>query len=250
MVTSAAVYDNVLSLILLAVLTAVIRTGGLPGLFETALLLLKITVFFAVTILAGRYLLPWLGRRLERFALDEFEFSMLIIVAMAFALLAETLGMHFILGAFIAGLFFSRRAIATHVYEDVQRKVSAVTTGFLAPIFFASIGLHLDLGAMTAVPGFLSLLLVIAFGGKLVGAGLPAWWMGLSRRDALAMGTAMSARGAVELIVADIALRAGLFQLPEPPPPIIEHMFSSIVIVAVVTTLAVPLLLRPLLGPK
>lgn len=250
LVTSAAVFDDVLSLILLAVLTAVIKTAGLPDADQIAVLLVKTILFFAATIVAGRYLLPWLGHRLERFVLDEFEFSMLLMVAMGFALLAEALGMHFILGAFIAGLFFSRRAIKARVYEDVHEKVSAITTGFLAPIFFASIGLHLDMGAMTAVPAYLSVLLVIAFFGKLLGAGLPAWWMGFSRREALAVGTAMSARGAVELIVAGIALRAGLFSQTQPPPPVVEYMFSSIVIVAVVTTLAVPVLLRPMIGHR
>ena len=50
---------------------------------------------------------------------------------MASAVLAEVLGMHFILGAFIAGLFFSRRAIETRVYNDVRHKMSAITTGLL-----------------------------------------------------------------------------------------------------------------------
>lgn len=247
-VTSAAIFDDVLSLILLAVLTALIQTGGLPGASVLLFLLLKITVFFGITVAIGLYVLPWLGSLLRRLLLDEFEFSMLLIVAMGFSVLAEILGMHFILGAFIAGLFFSRRAIDSSVYKDVRHKVSAVTVGFLAPIFFASIGLHLDLGAVTNVPIYLLVLLFIAFFGKLIGAGLPALKMGLSGKEALAVGTAMSARGAVELIVAGIALQAGLFSQPEPPPVIVEYMFSSIVIVALVTTLAVPVMLRFVLG--
>jgi Kef-type K+ transport system membrane component KefB len=249
-VVSAAFLEDVLSLILLAVLTAVIKTGALPGFGRIVVVLLKIALFFAVTVAAGRYVLPWLGRRLERFVLEEFEFTMLLVIALGFALLAETLGMHFVLGAFMAGLFFSQRAIGEHVHRNVGDKVSAITTGFLAPVFFASIGLHLDLGAVTAVPLFLAVLLVIAFLGKLLGAGLPALWMGFSPRESLAVGTAMSARGAVELIVAGIALRAGLFLQPDPPPPVIEYMFSAIVIVAIVTTLAVPVLLRPMIGRR
>jgi len=247
-VVSAAVFDDVLSLLLLAVLTAVIETGGLPGAGRIGLLLLKILLFFALAVAAGRYLLPWLGRRLQKFVLDEFEFSMLLVLAMGFALLAEGLGMHFILGAFVAGLFFSRRVIDEKVYDDVRQKVAGITTGFLAPVFFASIGLHLDLGAVTGVPVYLAALLAIAFFGKLIGAGLPALWLGFSRREALALGTAMSARGAVELIVAGLALQAGLFSQPQPPPPVVRYMFSAIVIVAVVTTLAVPVMLRPLLA--
>lgn len=251
MVASAAVFDDVLSLILLAVLTALIQTGGLPAASGLILLLAKILAFFGITALAGLYILPFLGRRLKRLLLDEFEFSMLLVVALGFAVLAEALGMHFILGAFAAGLFFSRRSIRESTYVDVSRKVSAVTVGFLAPIFFASIGLFLDLGAVTNVPVYLLALLLIAFFGKLIGAGVPALLIGLPRRDALAAGAAMSARGAVELIVAGIALRAGLFSQPEPPPPIVEYMFSSIVIVALVTTLAVPVILRYVIGqPK
>jgi Kef-type K+ transport system membrane component KefB len=57
----------------------------------------------------------------------------------------------------------------------------------------------------------------------------------------------MSARGAVELVIADIALRAGLFAEPVPPPPLVRHLFSAVVIMAVATTLFTPVALRYLL---
>ena len=66
----------------------------------------------------------------------------------------------------------------------------------------------------------------------------------ISTRESLAVGGAMNARGAVELIVADIALRAGLFTLPDPPPPVVQNLFSAVVIMAVVTTLGTPVALR------
>ena len=83
-----------------------------------------------------------------------------------------------------------------------------------------------------------------AFLTKLLGAGLPAYLLGHSRRDAWAVGVGMSARGAVELIIADIALQAGLFEAPDPTPPIVASLFSAIVIVAVVTTVVAPVVLR------
>lgn len=88
------------------------------------------------------------------------------------------------------------------------------------------------------------MLILTAFASKLVGAGLPAYFLGLSARGSLAVGIGMSARGAVELIVADIALRAGLFEHPDPPPPVVAQMFSAVVIVAVVTTVAIPIAMR------
>jgi Kef-type K+ transport system membrane component KefB len=124
----------------------------------------------------------------------------------------------------------------------------AITGGFLAPIFFASIGMHMDISAVTTTPGFVLLLIVVAFLTKLIGAGIPAYLLGFSKLDAWAVGIGMSGRGAVELIIAEIALRAGLFSYPNPPPLIVSNLFSAIVIVAVVTTLATPLALRAVFG--
>jgi len=189
-------------------------------------------------------------RCVQEIRLEEFEFSFLLIVALGFGVLAEALDMHFILGAFSAGLFFGRRTINVMVYEDVRKKVTALSTGFLAPIFFASIGLHLDLSAVTAAPAFLLPLLVAAILGKGLGAGLPAVWSGASRREAAAVGVEMNARGAVELVIADIALRAGFFEGGLEENGAAEHMFSAVVIMAIVTTLMTPVLLKPLLSRR
>jgi Kef-type K+ transport system membrane component KefB len=249
-IVSAAIFDDVLSLMLLAVLTAVIGTGAPPGLASLLGLVLKILLFFALTFVLGHFVLPWLGLRARRLHVEEFEFSFLLIVSLAFSVLAEVLGLHFILGAFMAGLFFGRDTIDREVFEDVNAKVSAVSTGFLGPLFFASIGLHLNLSAVTAIPGVLIGLIVIATIGKLVGAGGPAWLGGMSARESLAVGIGMNARGAVELVIAGIALRAGLFSTPSPPPPVVSHLFSAVVVMAVVTTLATPLLVRLLFERK
>jgi Kef-type K+ transport system membrane component KefB len=249
LVVSAAVFDDVLSLILLAVLTAVINTGTAPGASTIVLLVVQAVMFFAITGFIGIYALPWLGRHIRVLKIEELEFSALLVVALCFALLAEALQLHFILGAFVAGLFFSRRTIDTEVYDAVKSKISGITTGFLAPVFFASIGMHLNLRAVAMIPGFLALLVVIAFASKLIGAAIPAVLIGFSRRTAVAVGIAMSSRGAVELIVAGIAKEAGLFESTGGPSPIVDNMFSAIVIVAIVTTVLVPVGLRMVLKP-
>lgn len=246
-IVSAAVLDDVLSLILLAVLTALLETGGMPGPASVGLLLLRVALFFAVTWVVGRFAMPRLGRWIGRARIEELEFSFLLVVALAFSVLAEALGMHFILGAFAAGLFFGRSTVDEGEFEKVERRVSGITKGFLAPVFFASIGLHLDLSAVRQVPAFLGLLILLAVLGKVVGAGLPAYWSGMSRRESLAVGVGMNARGAVELVVADVALRAGLFSMPEPTPEIVKSLFSAVVIVAVLTTLLTSATMRPLL---
>ena len=244
-VVAAAVIDDVVSLILLAFLTGLIRAGSALDLGTIGVLLGKVALFFLASGVVGLILLPRLGAFVQKHVkVDELEFTFLLVVALALSVLAEALSLHFIVGAFLAGLFFRRRTITEGVFRDVKERVSGLTHGFLAPLFFVSIGLHLDLAAFGAVPVFVVALILAAFLSKLAGAGIPARLGGFGWRESAALGVAMSARGAVELILAGIALRAGLFELPQPQPPVVEHLFSSIVIVAIVTTMAVPVGLR------
>lgn len=247
-VVAAALIDDILSLLLLGVLTSVLSTGSLPDTAGLALLVGKVLLFFAIVFFVGRYGFPFLGKKLHRMRADEFEFSFLLIVALGFSVLAEVLGMHFILGAFAAGLFFGRSTFDEEVYDDVTKKVSAVSTGFLAPVFFASMGFHLQLSALWVIPGFVLLLVAVATAGKLLGASLPALRAGFSRRESAAIGVAMNARGAVELIIAGIALEAGLFEKPSPVPEIVANLFSAVVLMAIATTLFAPIALERLLS--
>jgi Kef-type K+ transport system membrane component KefB len=207
--------------------------------------------YLAVVTLIARFVLPWLYRHLVgRARVDELEVSVLLIVALGFSVLGELMGQHFILGPFVAGLFFGRRQISEEVFERVESKIEGLTSGFLAPLFFVSIGLHTDVTALAATPIFFASLLAIAFVAKIVGAVIPASLGGFGRRDALAVGVGMSGRGAVELIIADVALRSGVFSSPDPTPPVVENMFGTIVLVAVITTISTPILLRRLLGVR
>jgi Kef-type K+ transport system membrane component KefB len=242
-IVSAAVFDDILSLILLAWLTGLIETGPAGG-FALGPLLLNVLAFFAITTAIGVFVFPLGGRFMRRIKQKEFEFSALLVGALAFSVLAELLDLHFIVGAFMAGLFFGRKTIDEPAYDDVRNKTSATTFGFLAPIFFASVGLHLDLSAVFAVPAFVAWLLLAAFAGKFIGAGVAARAIGLTRRESAAVGAGMSTRGAVELVIADVALEAGLFEVVPGTAPTVEYMFSAVVVMAVVTTLVSPVLLK------
>lgn len=248
-IVSAAVIDDVISLLLLALLTSFMKTGELPNLKGLGILSAKISLFFVSTVSIGLYILPYIAKKwLRKMRVAESEMSFLLVVALGFSVLAEVLGMHFILGAFVAGLFFAKRVVKKDIYDDVKNKVQAITSGFLAPIFFASIGLSLDLSAFVNIPLFVIGLILIASLGKILGAGIPAKLTGLSTKDSLIVGNAMNARGAVELIIADIALRAGLFDQPD-DSELVGNLFSAVVIMAIVTTLLTPFILKKLASP-
>lgn len=246
MIVSAAVLDDVMGLVLLAVVLSIIETGSVPNASMMLKLIGQVGLFFALTVGAGMLLEPAFYRWAARLPVPAPLFSALVVIALAYALLAEALGMDFILGPFVAGLFFDPDAVGDQGYASVKASMADLTNGLLAPLFFASIGVRLDLGAVTAVPLFLTLLLVVAFLGKVVGAGVPARLAGLSAREATAVGVGMSGRGAVELVVASIALEAGLFAQPD---TLVASLFSALVITAVLTTMLMPMVLSAVLRP-
>jgi Kef-type K+ transport system membrane component KefB len=243
-IVSAAVFDDVLSLILLAWLTGLLGAGEEAGAVDILWLIGKIVFFFAVTAAIGLFVFPWGGRFMHHLKTQELEISAMLVGAFAFSVLAEMLGMHFIVGAFVAGLYFGQTTIDTESYERVKNTISAMTFGFLAPIFFASIGFHLDLHAVGGAPLFVALLVLVAFVGKVVGAGGAARLFGFTGREANVIGVGMSPRGAVELVIAGVAMKAGLFDVGSADSPVVRNLFSAVVIMAVMTTVLSPIILK------
>jgi len=249
-VVSASVIDDVIGLVLLAIVLGMIQTGDAPGVLDFAWMLGKIGLFFAITMVLGAHVYPRLSRRLRAMQAASFEFSVLFGVGLAYGLLAEVLGLHWILGAFMAGLYFERSRVGPLAYNEMRLVFGAVGSGFLGPLFFASIGLRVEIGTVTEIPLFLGLLIAVALIGKLLGAGLPAWLIHRDRRGAMVVGAGMSARGEVELVVLSIAAEAGLFDRGETAAPLVANLFSALVLVSVVTTLMTPVMLRRLLPRK
>ena len=249
-VVAAALWDDVLSLFLMALLLAAI-SGQATGTFTAGNLLPvvgNVLLFFAITIPVGLYVFPLIGKSFKHLSFPEVDFSMLLIGALAYAVLAELMDLHLIIGAFLAGMFFHPKVVEQGIYDRVEQQMSGLTRGFLAPIFFVSVGFHLDFSSVAQVPGFVVMLTGLALASKLIGSGLPAYWTGFSKRDSLLVGVGMSGRGAVELIIAGVALEAGLFLRPDPPGAIVQSLFSAIVIMAIVTTVLTPIALRMLWG--
>lgn len=249
LIVSAALFDDVISLVVLAVLTAMLKYAAVPSLGSVLYLSLNIVLFFSIATAIGVLLIPRVARHAAVLQTDEYEMSFLLANGFFFALLAEFMGLHFIIGAFMAGLFFERRTLDKDRYDKVRNQVAGITTGFLAPIFFSSIGFHIRLDVITASPGFLALLIAVAFTGKLIGAGVPARLFGYSGREALFIGAGMSARGAVELVIAEVALRSGLFSRPVPGDVIVPNLFSAIVLMTLVTTIGAPILMAACESP-
>jgi len=242
---AAAVIDDIIGLILLGIVTELITTGAPPDGFAVAVMLIKVAVFFGLTWVIGHTLTRHFWTALHKVHMPGIRLMALLAIALVYGLFAELLGLHFILGPFMAGLYFEPERVGEKAYNSIDRTVKTVTKGVLGPVFFASIGLTVDVSALVEVPGFLAALLVVAMVGKLLGCGLPAYLVnGHKARDAIAIGIGMSGRGAVELFIVSIAHEAGLFSIGDGHNPILANMYSALVLTAIITTALTPILLR------
>ena len=234
-ILGAAIIDDILGIIALTITTSLADPS-----INVIIVLAKIVMFFIFAGFAG-YLFHWAFIKLdERYQRDLRRF---VIIAFVFCLLLsfcaeEFFGVADITGAFIAGLVISdsnRRKYLNSRFETLSYML-------LSPIFFASIGIKVQLTAMTkTIFIFAILLLIVAILSKVLGCALGAKLCKYSNREAIQIGTGMISRGEVALIVANKGIAMGLM-LPE--------FLAPVVIVVVVTTIVTPILLKVVFNNK
>lgn len=227
-ILAAAVIDDVLGFLVLAVVSSVAR-----GRVMVPELLLSGAIaagFTAVVVRWGARTLQHILPRLESsLRAGEVEFNLAMVTMFGLALVATYAGVAALIGAFLAGVALS---------ESLPPRVHTLTLGvseLLTPFFLAGIGLYLDLGALLDRGTLLLTLIIagIAVISKLLGCGLGA--LGMGRADALRVGLGMVPRGEVGMVVAQVGLSMKVI-----PPAI----YDIVVMVAVFTTLIAPFLLH------
>lgn len=234
-ILGAAIIDDILGIIALTITTSLADPS-----INVIIVLAKIVMFFIFAGFAG-YLFHWAFIKLdERYQRDLRRF---VILAFVFCLLLsfsaeEFFGVADITGAFIAGLVISD----SNRSKYLNSRFETLSYMLLSPIFFASIGIKVQLTAMTkTIFIFAILLLLVAILSKIVGCALGAKLCKYSNREAIQIGTGMISRGEVALIVANKGIAMGLM-LPE--------FLAPVVIVVVVTTIVTPILLKVVFNNK
>jgi Kef-type K+ transport system membrane component KefB len=233
-VLGAAVVDDVLGLIILAVVTGIAQTGGV-SVVSVGLLSAKAAVFLVVAIAVGVRLAPvllrWIGRLRARGTLIVYT----VVFAVALAVIADLIGLATIIGAFAAGLVLARTERREHIEERIKP-----VADLLVPVFFVTVGMKvqpaiLDPFGESATFGVAVLLAAVAVVSKLA-AGLVVYQRGV-RRWPVAVG--MVPRGEVGLIFAGAGLAASV---------IAEDLYSALVVAVMLTTFAAPPWLGALYG--
>jgi Kef-type K+ transport system membrane component KefB len=227
----AAVLDDILVLILFSIFVAVY--GGSNGWQSAGELILRVVVFLFLSLGFGLFLLPKVSRWITLRQVSQGSITFAIVTLLTFGLLAELIGnLSAILGAFLAGLMFSR----TEEKANVDPGLRMLTYSLFAPVFFVSIGLQVDLHLIRNESFLLLLGLAAAAAfGKFGGAGLGARISGFSWLESSQLGVGMIPRGEVSLIIASVGLNLGILD---------SGLFTAIIGAVLVTTLITPSLLR------
>ncbi len=178
-------------------------------------------------------------RSFIRFVDDHFgdgnaTLAAVFVVGLAGAAVTQALHVEAFLGAFIIGVQLSR---LPRVQRAAREQLETMTLGIFAPVFFAAAGLKVDLPLLFTPPLLSTLIMVVLVAslGKFLGTYMGARWVGMPKWTAIALGSGMNARGAVEIIVATVGLQIGVLTV---------SMYSIIVLMAVVTSIMAPPLLK------
>jgi Kef-type K+ transport system membrane component KefB len=231
-VLGAAVVDDILGLITLAVVTGAAATGGV-SFGGIALLSVKSVVFLAVAVWIALRRAPVLVALIARLRARGALVVSAVAFALALAAASEWIGLAAIIGAFAAGLILSR----TEPHAQIEERIKPVAD-LLVPIFFVTVGMkvepaQLDPFTHGAQVGMALLVTVLAIGAKLV-AGLAVYQPGVRRWP---IGVGMVPRGEVGLIFAGAGLAAGV---------VTTSLYSTLVVVVMLTTFVAPPWLKAL----
>jgi len=225
-ILAAAVIDDVIGLIVLAVVTSTSR--GHLNVLEIVLSAALPAVFTVVLTVWGpaavNRILPQFGSRAKA---EEAEFQIALVLLFALSALAFYTGVAAIVGAFLAGMAMSEAAGAR--VRDLTRGVNEL----LVPFFLVGIGLQLDFAALRSGLGLAVVILLAAIFGKLIGCGLGAIKFGWN--NVLKVGLGMVPRGEISMVVAQLGLSLAIVS---------SKAYGVIVFMVAASTLLTPLLLK------
>ena len=231
-ILGAAIIDDILGIVLLSIMTSL---GGASGFHIQAILkiLIQMAAFFAISIIGGvgiKKFFEWLST----YKNPEIERHRRRVPVFALAFLAEVFGIADITGAYLAGIILCRLPERFYIYN----KIEVLSYMLITPVFFASIGLNVNIHGMTqTLIIFTIILCVIAVISKIAGCGFGALLCKYTKRESVQIGAGMVCRGEVALIVAQKGISVGLLS---------EIFFAPVVIMVLVTTLLLPIILKML----
>ncbi|MFZ5551799.1 MAG: cation:proton antiporter [Bacteroidota bacterium] len=245
-IITVAIFNDVVALMILGIL--IDNRGEQSTYSEVAVsvgyTLLKVIAFLLILALAyrlidnaskkGDYVKTLLDKIVAFLKGKESLFAILFCFILLFASISEIVGLHFVVGAFFAAMLLTKEVLGSEHYKTLEKTTSTITMGFLAPIFFAAIGLQFEFSSLDNFP-LLFAVILFSFGSKIAGGYIGARLAGMNHKSSITMGIGLNARGIMELVIANIALSEGIID---------TSLFSILVVMGALTTIVTPFLLK------
>jgi len=227
-IINAAIVDDIIGIVVLSILLSISSTGHLPDPIT-----LTGTVVLAIAfVLIALFLMPKVLKKTYKTVKDmrvTEGIGLTILVAGLFGVIAHLMGLHLMIGAFLGGM-----AIRDSLNKRTRDSIGRWSFGFFAPVFFAWVGYSVTFSG-EAISLFLPLIVVLGFVGKVFGSGIGAKISGLNWHESFLVGLGMNGRAAVDLILASVALQAGIIG---------RDLYSAVVFNAIIMALLTPVLLK------
>ncbi len=245
-IISAAIFNDVISLLVLGVILdfkdGVSNYSDLG--YKILFTVIKVLIFMIIMVAAYRLFhrakekVSFLNNQFENFLKflrgKESLFAVVMVFVLIFASLSELVGLHFVIGAFFGAILLPREMIGIDNFKKVQQNTSSITMGFLAPIFFTTMGVQFNLLSINNL--YLLLIVILAsFVSKILGGYLGGRLARMPKQESFTLGIGLNARGIMELVIANIALQNGFIDI---------SFFSILVIMGIITTVVTPFLLK------
>jgi Kef-type K+ transport system membrane component KefB len=206
-IVASSIFDAVLTLIFFSVVLGIVREGAVDPvaiLFTSA----KATAFFVVVIVIGRWLYPFFKHPFRR--REGKGFAFVLVLGLAFGLFAEAIGLHIIVGAYLAGLFFREEVASRDLIQKVEDRLDSIAYTLLGPIFFISLGFHITFDALSGIGLWFVIILTTAVAiGQILSAGGMARLVRCSWSESLTVGIGMCGRAEMAFVLASIGLSMG-----------------------------------------
>ena len=231
---AAGMANDVVGWIMLAVFTGFATSGEVSasGIVRTVG---GLAIFLVLAMTVGQRVVDRALRWVRRDGPDVAGAMTVVVMTMLiYGVATQALGIEAVLGAFVAGVVLHRSRFQQ---REVLDHLESVTNTFLAPVFFATAGLRVDLGLLGQddAIAWAGVVVAVAIVAKFVGAFVGAKLAGQSNRAATALGAGLNARGALEIVIASVGLSLGVFT---------ETAYTVIVIVPLITSIFAAVSLR------
>ncbi|RLA13668.1 MAG: hypothetical protein DRQ59_04820 [Gammaproteobacteria bacterium] len=231
-IIASSVIDDLLTLVFFGLVIGVLSGGT----FEPSIIVItlaKVVAFVAVAVFLGRFVYPRLTLPFRSEGGKGFTF--ILMMALALGLFADAIGLHIILGAYLAGLFFEEKVAHPNLVRIVKDRAYGIAYSFLGPIFFISLGFSISFDISASGVAFIALLMIVVIVGQILSAGGMALRMGLPRYEALTVGVGMCGRAEIAFILASLALTQGAID---------QTTFTALILTAFGLNLFTPLALK------